>query len=153
MTGHSNLSPRLNQIIQTINDPGSTLDLHNLNIGDAIRVVAGDREIDMLDLEIVQAPPNLGSDSKGVVYASLPGKNWSEETEKEKVIVNVQGTGTFNPASPVCNLTMVSLGSITIGRNLLLIRVDERLPSGNFEFITFKKPVVAITVKKATSPK
>ncbi len=144
MTGRENLGPGVREVVDMIEDSQKTISLRDLLPGDQFFVRVGDRPQDLLDFVIVTPAKERCDGVNDSARALLPGWKWSTKCIEKNVKVLIGGSCTYNPGPPL-GMTMLSIGALTVGRNLV-IWLD-----GTDEVVIFKTPIQTMTVRKKLS--
>lgn len=114
-----NLDQGLREVIHALNDPNRTIDLRQVSPGDKLLIKVGDRDKDILDFVITEPARKRLQSVEDSARARLPGWKWSSRATDETICILIAGSATLNPKAPY-NFTMLSIGKVTLGRNLVI---------------------------------
>jgi hypothetical protein len=141
MFDRENLEPGVREVVDMLGDPKQTVSLKDLLPGDQLFIRVGDRPQDTLDF-VITSPAKEKCDSvNDSARALLPGWKYSSKLGEENVEVLIGGSCTYNPSSP-SGMTMLSMGNLTVGRNMAIWLGETD------EVVIFKTPIQEMTVIK-----
>jgi len=139
-----NLGPGVKEIVEMLGDSQKTVKLKDLLPGDQLFVKVGVEARDLLDFVIIKPAKEKCDGVNDSARAFLPGWKWSSKCTEEKVEVLIGGSCTYNPGAPL-GMTMLSIGALTVGRNLIIWFGDTD------QATVFKTEIQAITLMKRGS--